>query len=471
MNRGTVLPGKRTIFAIIAAVIVFFEIKAGKSPSPHSSLQINRKSKRQLGVNTPETPHDFVFGTSSATARSFTYQSNTPPHFPNLDSLYNWIQRLKKQYPNLLQIEAIGKSTSLRLPMYAMKISDNPTQEEDESAVLFSALHHAREPIGGILSLHIAEMLLSEYKHDKNIRNFVDNLEIWIVPVVNPEGYKYVFDNKLGFPWWRKNLHDNDEDGIFNPVIDGVDLNRNYDYNWLQGGEDNPASWFFRGAEPFSENEINAMRNLALRENVVAGLSFHSYGEVVLYPWGNFYVAPDQDLIYNVGQKLASHMRKLSNTSTYGLLPLNGRVGQSSVWMYGRLRAIDFIVELGDEYFTSARDTRNVVREATAGVEFFLNRALVANIRGHVVDTKTGKPIVAKVMVKGYEAQYVSPRSSEPLFGRFERWLIPGTYTIEVEAPGYARKILSGVEVREDDATELDILLIKQHEILPAGNN
>jgi hypothetical protein len=471
MSKATVLSGKQKIFAIIAAIIVLFEIKPGKNPAPFSSCQVYKKNKRQLFFNESLVRPGFAIGVSNAAARNSTPQSKTPPHFPNLDSLYSWIQNLKKQYPHLLHVEAIGKSSSMRLPLYAMKISDNPKQEEDESALLFSALHHAREPIGSLLCMHIAETLLSEYSQNKKFRKLVDNLEIWIVPVVNPEGYKYVFDNKLGFPWWRKNLHDNDNDGIFNPVIDGVDLNRNYDYNWLQGGEDNPASWFFRGSEPFSENEVSAMRNLALRENVVAGLSFHSYGEVVLYPWGNYYTAPDQDLIYSVGQRLASHIRKLSNTSTYGLLPLNGRVGQSSVWMYGRLRAIDFIVELGDEYFTSARDTKDVLREATAGVEYLLNRALVSNIRGHVLDAKTRKPIVAKILVKDYEAQHVSPRYSEQIFGRFERWLIPGTYTIVVDAPGYAKKILSGVEVRKDNATAIDVFLIKQRDILPAGNN
>ncbi|MFQ5627986.1 MAG: hypothetical protein ACE5I1_04430, partial [bacterium] len=171
------------------------------------------------------------------------------------------------------------------------------------------------------------------------------------------------------------------------------------------------------------------------------------------------------------GQKLASHIRKLSNTSTYGLLPLNGRVGQSSVWMYGRLRAIDFIIELGDEYFTNGRDTRHVIREALAGVEYFLHRALVSNIRGHIRDANTKQPLVAKILVKGYEAQHVSPRYSEPLFGRFERWLNPGVYNNEISAGGYARKILSGVEIKEKRATENEIFLKKQHEILPAGNN
>ncbi|MFQ5633575.1 MAG: M14 family zinc carboxypeptidase, partial [bacterium] len=461
MKRVSALNRKGTYLTIIAITLFLFEIKISKNPAQQSARHSPNNKLRTGGKKRP-SQLNLKLAMGVVNARHLPGTSSVPAHFPDLDSMYSWIRRLQKQYPHLLQVETIGKSSSMHLPLYALKVSDNASNEEDESSVLFSALHHAREPIGGLLSMQIVEMLLSSYEQNKTIRKLVNSLEVWIVPIVNPEGYRYVFDNRLNFPWWRKNLHDNDNDGIFNPVIDGVDLNRNYDYNWMQGGEDNPASWFYRGKEPFSENEITAMRSLALRENIVAGLSFHSYGEVVLYPWGNYYAAPDQDLIYTTGQKLASHIRKLSNTSTYGLLPLNGRVGQSSVWMYGRLRAIDFIVELGDEYFTNGQDTRQVIREALAGVEFFLNRALISNIQGHIFDANTKQPLVAKILVEGYEAQHVSPRYSEPLYGRFERWLSPGIYNIEISTAGYARKLLSGVEVKEDSATKLEIFLKKQ---------
>lgn len=266
-------------------------------------------------------------------------------------------------------------------------------------------------------------------------------------------------------------MRDNDNDGVFDPIIDGVDLNRNYDYNWAQGGEGNPASWFYRGSHAGSEPEIEAITSLAVRENIVAGLSFHSYGEVVLYPWGNFYAAPDQRLIYEVGQQLAMHMLKLSNNAYYGLLPLNGRVGQSSVWMYGRLRAIDFIVELGDQYFPDARKTRHIVQNGVKSTLFFMRRALRATIRGQVADAHTNQPLVATIYVTGYESDFVAPRRSEPRFGRYERWLEPGRYTIHVSADGYRTQIFDDVRVFENEPTHLDVVLERLHQPLPAGNN
>lgn len=472
MKHAGVLFRKKTLFSLIALFFLVPGLKSGKYSQSTCLFRSQPAGKNFAFVLMRWLAISFCDGWGGESAMAAPAVSRIiPKHFPTLDSIYTWIHRLEREYPDLLHVEQIGRSTSLHLPLYALKLSDNASQEEDESALLFSAIHHAREPVGGLLCMRLAETLLQSYTADQDVRRFLDELEIWIVPVVNPEGYRYVFDNDLNFPWWRKNLRDNDHDGIFNPVIDGVDLNRNYDFNWEQGGEDNPSSWFYRGEQPFSEDEISAMQRLAYRENIVAGLSFHSYGEVVLYPWGNYYAAPDQELIYAVGQKLAASMTKLSGSASYGLLPLNGRVGQSSVWMYGRLRAIDFIVELGDEYFTDQRETESIIREAMRAVYYFLDRALISGVRGHVRDARTGAPLVAKIYIEGYEAHYVSPRYSEPVFGRFERWLQPGTYSLEVTASGYGRKHIPRVEVRADRLTVLDIMLRKTGESLPAGNN
>ena len=118
-----------------------------------------------------------------------------------------------------------------------------------------------------------------------------------------------------------------------------VDLNRNYDFNWAEGGESIIGSWFYRGAAPFSESETAALKNLAERENVIAGMAFHSYGEMVLFPWGNYFPAPDESVLFYLAQKIASQMLKSEGVGTYGVLPLNARAGQSSNWMYAQLRA------------------------------------------------------------------------------------------------------------------------------------
>jgi len=409
-------------------------------------------------------------GPSPVFAQNGYRNTTIPKHFPRLEQFYERMERLAMQHPELISLEVIGSSTTLGLPIYALRISDNPQIEEDESSILFSGLHHAREPMGTLMCLRIAEWLAANYWVRPGIKRLVDELEIWVVPVVNPDGYKYMLDNFVPYPWWRKNLRDNDRDGVFNPTIDGVDLNRNYDFNWRQGGEGNPASWFYRGEAPFSENEVAALKKLALRENIMAGISFHSYGEVVLFPWGNYYPAPDHRIIVEIASKLAEQMQKLYGSEPYSVLPLNGRVGQSSVWMYGRLRAIDYILELGNEHFPDRYAAERILNEGLKAIRYFLNRMLGAGIRGHVMDALEGTPVVATIRIKGLEADYVYPRQSEKHFGRFERLLSPGEYTLEVIAFGYQTRILKRVNVKQYQPTQIEIYLNRM-ESFPAAHH
>ncbi len=412
-----------------------------------------------------------MLGVQQAYAEPEPHNRAIPDHFPTLEQLDARIHRLVQQNPELLSLEVIGHSTTIGLPIYAIKLSDHPRMEEDESAILFSGLHHAREPMGTLVCLHLLDELVSRYKTDPQIRKLVNQLEIWFVPIVNPDGYKYMMDNYVPYPWWRKNLHDNDGNGKFDPLIDGVDLNRNYDFNWHDGGEGNPGSWFYRGKAPFSEKEIYAVKTLALRENVMAGISFHSYGEIVLYPWGNYYPAPDHRLIIAIAKQMAARMHKLSFNENYGVLPLNGRVGQSSVWMYGRLRAIDYIVELGEEHFPDRGEVGQILEAGTAGAMYLLQAASSMGIRGHVKDALTQQPLVAKILVEGLEADYVHPRFSEKWFGRFERILAPGRYNLYIVADGYESKSLPGVLVTAGHPVQLSVDLNRKIPTFPLGNH
>ena len=120
--------------------------------------------------------------------------------------------------------------------------------------------------------------------------------------MLNPDGYFLVMDEKKSPQYWRKNMSDNNRNGIFDPDKDGVDINRNYDFNWADEGDSNPKSWYYRGPYPFSEKETRALRDLALREKFVFHLDYHSYGEVILYPWDNFTAPPDLGLVIKLAK-------------------------------------------------------------------------------------------------------------------------------------------------------------------------
>jgi zinc carboxypeptidase len=190
---------------------------------------------------------------------------------------------LAAAHPTIAQLVTIGTSVEGR-PITALKISDNVSVEEPgEGDVVFVGLHHAREWIAAELALSVAEYVVTHYASDAALQACVDNLEIWIVPVTNPDGYAYSAASSAN-RYWRKNRRNNG-DGTF-----GVDLNRNYSYQWGFGsgaeGSDNTIEDTYRGPAPFSEPETAALRDFVKGlHNPRAFVSYHSFSELFLRPW------------------------------------------------------------------------------------------------------------------------------------------------------------------------------------------
>jgi len=186
--------------------------------------------------------------------------------------------------PGVAQIFTYGTSVEGRA-LRGIKISDNvATAEPAEGDLVFVALHHAREWIAAEMGLYVADKLLARRAADPALRACMDNLQIWVVPVVNPDGYVHSAAapaNRL----WRKNRSTN-SDGTR-----GVDLNRNYGYQWGMGaggseGSTNPWEDTYFGPSAFSEPETAALRNFVKGlANPKALLSYHSYSELFLRPW------------------------------------------------------------------------------------------------------------------------------------------------------------------------------------------
>ena len=173
---------------------------------------------------------------------------------------------MKIQYPNLISTKiSIGNSIENR-PIYTVKISDNPEIDENEPEILYTALHHAREPQSMMQMIYFMYYLLENYNTDPSVQYLVNNRELYFIPVVNPDGYEYNrTTNPSGGGMWRKNRRNNG--GSY-----GVDLNRNYGpytyWNAPNGGSSTtPSSDTYRGTAPFSEPETNSIKNfLASRE-------------------------------------------------------------------------------------------------------------------------------------------------------------------------------------------------------------
>ena len=384
-----------------------------------------------------------------------------------IDSVYSDYKKLMaeifflaKSFPDLVKVEKIGQSQFKKQDIYGVKISGQPREREDEPSVLFMAGHHAGEPAGIHVCLAIMKHILNNQKNPK-IQKWLQQMAIWLVPCVNPDGYDYLISNRLEFPWWRKNLRDNDGDGVFEFGTDGVDLNRNYDFNWRSGGSPDAGSRYFRGLAPGSENEVQMIKKLADRERFVLAVDYHSFGEVVMFPWSNEMRPPDAGVLKNIAQNLAGRLKKIDRDKYYGLIPLNGKSGQSANWLYAHWRTAAFIIEIGPEYFPDQSMLQKIVDTQLEGVKFLLDRVLTSSISGHVHDKNSRKPLQAIVQLEDDFSPIVEPTRSDPEFGRFWRLVLPGKYSITASADGYQMRSLPPVLVNPGRNQKLEIILEK----------
>ena len=267
--------------------------------------------------------------------------------YHSYSSLKTDLQNLVDQYPNITKLYDIGDSWEKTVgiadrDILAIKISDNVTNEEDdEPDILFMGGIHAREWISVEVPLYLAKYLLDLYGTDQKVKQLVDSREIWIVPLVNPDGLEYsrTYDRN-----WRKNSRDNG-DGTF-----GVDPNRNFGYNWgLTGSSGDSAKETYRGVAPFSEPETQAIRDFVATHEFYASISYHSYSQLVLYPWGYTKdAAPHKEQLSKMAEDMANAIKDVHgmNYSARQASNLYRASGDSDDWLYGAYNIAAFTVEL-----------------------------------------------------------------------------------------------------------------------------
>jgi len=218
--------------------------------------------------------------------------------FLNPSEILAEMDSLHSKYPNIVSARQTIDTFKTHdfNSLHWIKISDNPSQDENETEILFDAMHHAREPMAMHQLFYFMHYLCEKYGSDPEVTYFIDHAEMYFVPLVNPDGYVYnINTNPFGGGLWRKNRRDNGG-GVY-----GVDLNRNYPQNWGAnnvGSSPNPNSSVYRGPSPASEPETQAMIWFANQHNFKINLSNHTYGDLLIYPYGPNQTGPLDSPIY-----------------------------------------------------------------------------------------------------------------------------------------------------------------------------
>jgi hypothetical protein len=265
----------------------------------------------------------------------------------NLDTLH-------ALYPNLISAKAqINATKSIEgRPVYWMRISNNPTVNQNKPQILYTALTHAREPASASQMLYYMYYLCENYNTDPEVKYLVDNTEMYFVPCLNPDGYVYnESTNPSGGGMWRKNRRNNN-DGTM-----GVDLNRNYGFDWGYdniGSSPTTSSDTYRGTAAFSEPEIAMMEDFDSKHHFRIGVNYHTYGNDLIYPWGyklGFYT-PDSSFFVEYARLMTSenHFAYGTGDQTVGYVTN----GDSDDWSYGDQTTKPMILSMTPEVGSSS---------------------------------------------------------------------------------------------------------------------
>ncbi len=286
---------------------------------------------------------------------------------------------LQQKYPAIAKVFVLGESLEGRR-IYALKISDNVEREEAQAQVLILGCHHAREWISVEVPFLWGKYLAENYATNPEVKRLVDRSEVWIVPLVNPDGLEYTIH---AYRYWRKNRRDNGG-GQF-----GVDLNRNYEYKWgldAVGSSADPSSAVYRGAAPFSEPETRAVRDLFLKKDFRALVSYHSFSQVILYPWSYTDLPSDRD----------AELRDIAVEMSDRIKAVNGRLykpgqsgkdlylsnGDTTDWTFGLSGIPSYTIELPpiDEllggFFNREEDIAPIFQENLPALIYLLDRTV-----------------------------------------------------------------------------------------------
>ncbi len=293
------------------------------------------------------------------------------------------MKALQAKYPDLCKMESLGKTVEGR-DIWAMKVSKGAGGDTaSRPGILFTGLTHAREPMGMEVCNYLMKKTVESYESDPKIKNRVDNSEIWFVPVVNPDGLEYA---RTQNSYWRKNRNPLDGKGAAanfegniagmekknGPV--GVDLNRNFDDGNQahaelfrpkgdtpgstyddEGASDDPDDDTYRGKAGASEKETQSILNLDLgHKNIKGVIDFHSYGNMILYPWGHTYDHVENfDTYKEIGTRMNNAMgnsfRLMQSAELY---PTSG----SSENVHHANKRLTFTIEIGRSFYPDAKE-------------------------------------------------------------------------------------------------------------------
>ncbi len=393
-------------------------------------------------------------------ARSVSDEGNLDPQYHTYQEMLDELTLLATTHPNICQMYEIGDAESriwwwdnytYQYDIWAVRISDNPSIDEPEPCIVYDGRHHAREPVGTEISLAVARYFCENYGVDPEITQVVNSSEIWVVPMINPDGHQWV---ESVDPWWRKNLFDHDTDHHVDDY-EGIDLNRNYDWHWEAGSWNSET---YGGPYAFRAPETTALRDLCLEHRPAINPTYHSYGRQVLYPFGYGVLA--EPAVLDIATEYAG---RISYTPMQSTTP----TGSSKDYFYGVIGTAGFTVETATDFIPSGTSMLAEVQQLLPGSIWLAKRLWGPSIQGTVTDSIAGIPLAATIHIPEIMEVYgqgelwdMQTEASTGYYCRV-RPAAQQTITLMVSADGYFGKTVR-VTTGGTTATVLNIQLVPE---------
>ncbi|MCL2511060.1 MAG: PKD domain-containing protein [Bacteroidales bacterium] len=376
-------------------------------------------------------------------------------YYPDYQAYLDMMQQFAIDYPDLCRLVEFGTSVQNR-KLWALVLSKNVHVREAEPQVFFSSSMHGDELTGYVLMLRYIDYLLENYGTNTQVTNLLDNMEIWVTPLANPDG-----------TFWSS--------GARRGNANNVDLNRNYK-DWKYGDHPDGKAW---------QKETLAFMDLQAAETFVLSANIHGGAEVFNFTWDNTCTLPaDYEWWKLVSKEYVDMVHTIApsymngNFCSYCNPPwcypgvCNGaswysvsgsRQDYANYYNYTR----EFCLEISN---TKTPNASQLPTFWNRNYQSFLNYTQQAlyGIQGVVTDAYTGEPVYAKIFINGHDIDN-SFVMTDPRVGYYARLIKSGTYSVTYSADGYESQTVS-VTVTDYQKTATNISLIPTGVSLPVAN-
>jgi len=362
--------------------------------------------------------------------------------YPSYAEIGEILAAAESDYPEIVRRISLGQSVEGR-DLWAVLITDQPDVEEDEPEFAYISTMHGDETVGTVLCLNFLEVLLDGYGTDPDITSYVDNTAIWLMPLMNPDGYE------IGIRWNANN----------------VDLNRAF-----PEFPDHFVGTIVSEGEPDLsdfEPEVAHVAQWSADNRFVLMANYHSGSLVVNYPYdeipgipsGTEAIAPDDALLQELSSAYANENPPMLASPTFPGGITNGSAwysvsGGMQDWHYRFMGAIDLTLEVSNIKSPGTGALSSLWEDNRAAMFAYLDW-VQRGVRGIVTDRVTGEPLLASVLVNNNP----QPVFTDPDVGDYHRVLAPGRHTVRVSAPGFIPYNSSPASVTSGAALRVDVAL------------